>query len=323
MSETSYPYAIGRIKVQEAGLIDRTRWNRLWEADEAEVLKLLDEIGYGAEAKDHSQLDNLIDAELTKTRNLINEITPDKTVTDLLLIPTDVHNIKAILKGQLQRVEVENLLLEGGGIPLDILQKALEHGDYSLLPECFREPLKRLEDVTDPRVISVTIDNAAYAQILETLSQQKHSSELLKKYYKAKIDFTNILTVLRANVLDWGTFKVKPLLIPGGEIEEKALLDATDIPNEQLAKQLGHGEHSILIKSVLERYAQDGNLSEVEQKFEDAAFNMIHERRSDSFSIGPIANYLFQRQAEGKALRVMFAGKRSGIKIPLAELGVI
>lgn len=36
MSETSYPYAIGRIKVQEAGLIDRTRWNRLWEADETE-----------------------------------------------------------------------------------------------------------------------------------------------------------------------------------------------------------------------------------------------------------------------------------------------
>ena len=45
MSETSYPYAIGRIKVQEAGLIDRTRWNRLWEADETEALKLLDEIG--------------------------------------------------------------------------------------------------------------------------------------------------------------------------------------------------------------------------------------------------------------------------------------
>lgn len=323
MSETSYPYAIGRIKVQEAGLIDKTRWNRLWEADEAEAMKLLEEIGYGSDAKDNSQLDNLIDAELTKTRNLIGEITPDKAITDMLLMPTDAHNIKTILKGQLQRVEVENLLLEGGGIAIETLVKALEHGDYTILPYCYREPLKRLEEADDPRLISITIDNAAYTQILKTLADKKHTDPLLRNYYRTKIDFTNILTILRANVLHWDIQTVKPLFITGGEIDERILVDSVGIPTDQLVKQLAHGEHSVIIRTILEHYAQNSILSEVEQKFENAAFDIIHDRRNDSFGIGPIANYLFLRQAEGKALRVMFAGKRSGKKIPLSELGAV
>ncbi|MEG0379818.1 MAG: V-type ATPase subunit, partial [Eubacterium sp.] len=246
-----------------------------------------------------------------------------KAITDILLMPTDVHNIKTILKGQLQRVEVEDLLLEGGGIPLETLLKALEHGDYTLLPDCYRAPLKRLEDVEDPRLISITIDNAAYAQTLKTLAEKKHSDALLQNYYRAKIDFTNILTILRANVLHWDTPTVKPLLITGGEIDQRVLLDSVAMPSEQLVKQLAHGKHSVLIRTILEHYAQDGNLSEAEQKFENAAFDIIHDSRNDSFGIGPLANYLLQRQAEGKALRVMFAGKRSGVKIPRAELGAV
>ncbi|MEG0074965.1 MAG: V-type ATPase subunit [Eubacterium sp.] len=321
MTETSYPYAVGRIKVQETHLLDRSKWNRLWEADETEALKLLDEIGYGADAPGSHTLEDLINTELKNARELINTITPDRILTDLLLIPTDVHNIKIILKGQLQRVEVDNLLLDGGSIPLDVLKKALEHGDYTLLSESFRAPLKKLEDEENPRTISLVVDEAAYTHIMSVLS--KHKNPLLQEYYQAKIDFTNILTVLRVTILKWDSYKVKPLLLKGGEIAEGVLLDSVGIPAEQLAKQLGHGSHSVLIKNLLEKYAQDHNLSEIEQKFEDASFAIIHEKRNDSFGIGPIANYLFQRFSEGKALRVMFAGKRAGVKIPLSDLGIV
>lgn len=320
MSEASYPYAVGRIKVKEAGFIDKNRWNRIWESGEEEALKLLEEIGYGAEASNPESLDSRIDAELKTTRRFINEITPDKALTDLLLLPTDAHNIKAVLKGQQQRVEVDDILLEGGSIPLDVLKKAMEHGDYSLFPSVLGEALKALDEETDPRKISAGVDCAVYEQINAVL--KTHKDALLSRYFSAKADFTNILTILRANVLSWENYKVKPLFVPGGTIAENTLLEGLGLPAEQLVKQFAHGEDSVFIRNVLEKHAQDGNLTEVEQKFEDKTVEIIHDARNESFGIGPIANYLMTRTTEARALRVLFAGKRSGIKISLAELGV-
>ncbi|MDO4289446.1 MAG: V-type ATPase subunit [Eubacterium sp.] len=320
MSETSYPYAVGRIKVKEAGFIDKNRWNRIWESSEDEALKLLEEIGYGAEARDPQSLDSRVDAELVSARELILEIAPDKALCDLLLLPTDAHNIKAVLKGQQQRVEVDDILLEGGGIPLDVLKKAMEHGDYDQFPPVLAAALKDLDEESDPRKISAGVDFAVYGQIAETL--KAHKDALLSRYFSAKADFTNILTVLRAGVLHWESYKVKPLFVPGGAIAEGALLDSLGLSAEQLAKQLAVGEDSVFIRSVLEKYAQDGDLTEAEQKFEDRAYAIVHEARNDSFGMGPIANYLLTRAAEARALRVLFASKRSGMKISLAELGV-
>ena len=47
----SFPYAVGRLRALEGGLLDRARWNRLIEApDERQALRLLREFGYGGSA---------------------------------------------------------------------------------------------------------------------------------------------------------------------------------------------------------------------------------------------------------------------------------
>ena len=47
----SSPYAVGRIRALEGGLLDRARWNRLIEApDERQAIRLLREFGYGGGA---------------------------------------------------------------------------------------------------------------------------------------------------------------------------------------------------------------------------------------------------------------------------------
>lgn len=318
---TSYAYATSRVRVQESHLIDRGRWNRLYESSLAEGMKMLTEIGYGGDAADSGDLETMIDTELVKTRQFIHEITPDPALTALLLLPVDAHNIKVILKGQLERIDTENLLQEGGGIVLDVLKDALEHGDYSSLPETFRTVLKKLEDEEDPRSISAAVDSAVYDEVRRVLS--KHKNALFSTYFQAKIDFTNILTVLRANVLKWENYTVRPLLLQGGELETGTLLEGVGMADEQLTRQFAHGRHSLQIRTVLEHYAQNRNLTEVEQRFQEMAFAIIHEARNDSFGIGPLANYYMARQAEAGALRVLFAGKRAGVEIPFGDLGIM
>lgn len=320
MSGTDFLFANGRIKALEGKLLDRAKWNQLYDADATEAQNILADSGYGADATNPQDVEDLIDTELTAARELINEITPDPILTDLFLLETDGHNIKTLLKGKIQGVDVDETLTGGGSIPVEELKRAVESERYGLLPIDFEEALKKLDRETDPRIVSAVVDNAVYTHIKRVL--KKHKDPLLAEYFTAKIDFTNLLTIIRSNVLGWEISKVRPLLLDGGEFSQSMLLDAVGLPPESLVKQLATGKHSLLIKSVLESYLSHKSVTEVEQRLDEAAYNVIHEARNDAFGIGPMANYLMQKLTEAKALRVMFTAKRAGVNIPLSELGI-
>lgn len=314
-------FANGRIAALEWRLIDRAKWNQLYEASVAEAKNLLEEIGYGADVQDKSDVENLIDGEMTEARELINEISPDPDLTALFLLATDGHNLKTLLKGKIQGENVEDVLIGGSSIPVDELKRIVDTESYDSLPPELAAAIKNIQGTGDPRILSAAVDNGVYAHIIEVLNHKKNP--LLLSYFKAKIDFANILTIIRANVLGWEIAKVRPLLLGGGDISESALLDAIGMSPENLVKQLATGEHSTLIKRVLEDYVQHRNVTRVEQELENAAFSIVHEEKNDAFGIGPLANYLLQKTAEAKALRVMFTAKRAGVNMPLAELGIL
>lgn len=56
MSKVSYPYAVGRIRALESGLIDPARWSRLREATREEAIRILSEAGYGNASSDPEQM---------------------------------------------------------------------------------------------------------------------------------------------------------------------------------------------------------------------------------------------------------------------------
>lgn len=316
-----YLYAVGRIKVLENKLLDSTQWQRLSEADEQEGIKILEEAGYGADAEKKGDLDEMIEAETSAVRMLVAELSPEPELSDLFLLPADAHNIKVIFKSILNRSEDTSLYLPGGSIPLELLKKCVEAGDYEALPPAIGEAMKKAEGQTDPRLLSAVIDNGIFTHILQVLNL--HKNPLLLHYFTSKIDFTNVLTIIRCNVLGWNAGKALPLLIEGGGLSAGTLTGALGMTEDQLPRQLGVGDDGSLIKGLLEAYAQSHDYTALEQGFENALTGIIHEERSDSFGIGPMANYLLARLNEARALRILFTGKRAGIKVPLSELGIL
>lgn len=320
MSDISYEYAVGRIKAREGRILNRATWNRLLEANGEEALKILQESGYGSDADDQTRIEALIDAEVTQTQQLIAGISPDPDLTNLFLYPTDGYNLKIILKGILQRTDVKDLLHEGGTIPLEVLLASVEDEPADALPEPFKEALEKLEGVEDPRLISLCVDQAVYQCILDELTE--HKNLLLIQYFQAKIDFTNILTIVRGNALHWDVAQVTRLLLEGGQLEKRILTAAIGLEPDQLPKALAVGDFSDAIKGALDNYASHHNIGELEQQLDNVPLSIIHEARSDSFGIGPILNYLLLKEREAQALRVLFAGKRAGMSLSLAELGI-
>ena len=74
------------------------------------------------------------------------------------------------------------------------------------------------------------------------------------------------------------------------------------------------------ISRALEEYAQEGNARGVERRMDSALMTLVRESRMETFGLGPVIGYLLGREAEAKALRVLFAAKRVGITPELPEL---
>lgn len=332
---SSYPFAVSRIKACESSLIDQTEWNRLWEAGIPEALRLLHDMGYGHTAKNQDDVDALAQASVNEARLFIREITPQEAFTNLFLLQTDGHNIKAELKGLIQREEVSDILLPGGSIPLPVLTEAFEKDSYEAFPTKLREAVEAFDPSMPPRELSARIDEAVYAQIDETLrgpagflgkiesavqGQETRARDLLLRYFRTVINFTNIRTILRTHVLGWTPEQTQGLIIAGGDLPD--LNKAMSAETDQLPELLAKGDQSVLIKKVLNEFVKDHNITKVETAFERAAFGIIHNEYTDSFGLGPIINYLLQKEFEARTLRVMFADKRAGKNLSLADLGV-
>ena len=188
MSKVSYPYAVGRIRALESGLIDPARWSRLREATREEAIRILSEAGYGNASSDPEQM---IRAQEEETRRTIAELSPEPAWTELFLLPIDAHNLKVAYKGKVLGADVSHLFLEGGTVPADIMRVSVEAGEYSLIPRAFADAMPVSDEKISLFEFSASVDRAVFAQIRSVLGKKKNAA--LSRYFSAQTDFLNVL----------------------------------------------------------------------------------------------------------------------------------
>jgi vacuolar-type H+-ATPase subunit C/Vma6 len=113
-----------------------------------------------------------------------------------------------------------------------------------------------------------------------------------------------------------GADKLHPLLLPGGEISEKELLTALELPVEQWPRVLSRGKNGGAIQPALEEFLSSGRSETLEQRMDEALLTLAEQEHYDSFGIGPLAVYLLTRRMEAKKLRILFADKRAEAGLP-------
>ena len=173
MAQVSYPFAVGRIRVLETRLLDSGKWARLREASREDAARLLAESGYGGgKPGAKAEPEQLIRAETEETHRVIAELSPEPAWTDLFLLPTDAHNIKAIYKGKVLGQDVSRLLVDGGTISPELLRICIENGEYSMLPPAFGAALEK--EYPDLLRFSAAVDRAVFEHIRQGLKKKKN-----------------------------------------------------------------------------------------------------------------------------------------------------
>jgi V/A-type H+/Na+-transporting ATPase subunit C len=302
-------YAAGRISVLGKNALDPAKLERLIVAPQAEVQRVLAEIGWPES----------VDFEMSAAEHfgkacaLIRDLSTDDGMVTCFLLRYDILNLKTLLKARSLSREAGELS-RCGMTPVDELRRMVVDRKYDALGPVLKPALdsleKRLAVKPDPLDIDVTLDKALYAAVFKILSP---SQKTAIQYFREKADFANGVMALRSLHAGRTAAFISGMLLPGGSIGAKAWEKAFTKPEKipLLLRRYGSKVFAAAIAGQMDA----GKLAGLERAADDRLlglykpFHRVLQR--DEVLIG----YLLMREREAAAVRLILAGKANNFPV--------
>ncbi len=315
MNRMEFSQAVIRIKVLEKRLLSRARLERMVDAkDMDEVFKILAETEYQMHLNNVARpedYENILSAELRRVYKLMNELTGEKIITQLLSLKYDYHNLKVLVKERVLGKSLKDLFVPYGTQDLTKLKAAMSQEDFSDLEkrigDALGETVAEYEKSKDPQMIDIVLDRHYYRH-LRALADET-GIPMFQEFVMNQVDFTNMKTLIRVKKMEKDMKFLDEVLLDGGAIDRDKILysinDSLDgildkFRKENIGKPLTEG---------LEAFRRTGRLSDFEKIIDNRLMEINEPSRSIVFGPEPLFSYLHAKEAEIKALRIVMISK--------------
>lgn len=320
MDRMDFTQAVSRIRVLEKRLLNKVKIERMIDSSSAEeALKVLNETEYSALMSDVKRAEDyeiLLQKELKRVYSLIREITPYDSLTDILSIRYDYHNMKVLLKGKALEQDFSGILTPMGIVEVNVLKDAINSFDLRSLPEKFAEAIKSSEvefkESKDPQIIDIIFDKYMYSDMLERASILKE--EFVLDYIKSSIDLTNIRTLIRVKMQDKPLNFLKIVLLEGGDLKVDTLINLYNDSFENIISKLSSTKYKNVVKEGLEEFLSNGKLTLFEKLFEDYLMSLIKNAKYVHFGAEPLFGYILAKETEIKIIRSIMVAKLNNVQ---------
>jgi len=315
MGENKYLYSVTRIRALETKLLDKAKIERMIEAKNAEeVIKVLNESEYGSsisEMKGIEDYESIISKELSKTYELLSEISPVPELTNLFLFRYDIQNLKTLLKSSYLDEENDELLSSIGTISGQNLKKMVKNKDFSgldpMIRECVEQVIGEFTVNPDPQIIDVTLDKCLYNLMYKTARDNK--SSFLMDYISTQIDLINIKSLIRVKSIGYGREFLKKVILSNGKLDYAFFNDIFDESFETLIDRLAFKDYGKVVLEGISNYVKTKSLTKFEKLSDDFIFELAKKGKYVAFGIEPLIGYLMARENEAKIIRMVMVGK--------------
>lgn len=310
-------YAVARIRAKELSLFSAQDVSRLMSCETfEECVNILRDKGWGSEtADDVDDYQALLKSEESKLWRLISELVPDKSLFNVVLLPTDFHNLKAAVKGCVMNSLSEDLFIPGGNVDIPHLTQCVEERNFSELPTYMVEPAKlafeKLLHTGDGQLCDNIIDRA----LLEAIKIEGNHSKiaLIKDYAEFFVASSNIKMAIRSLALNKNIIFLNSMLVKCDSLDIQKLASVTAAGIDGLCEYLEftpYADAVPFIKDSLQRF---------EFWCDNKIIELIQAEKYNSFSIGPIVAYILARKNEFKVVRIILSGKLHRIENDLIK----
>ena len=221
----------------------------------------------------------------------------------------DYHNAKVLIKAQAMGLDEARLLSQGGRYDPQRLREDFLRDDLRDWGEVFRQAVLRAREVLsatgDPQQADLVLDRACF-QEMESLARACGSA-FLQGYVRLSVDAANLRAAVRAARMGKGSEFLNQILLPGGNVSERALAGARP---EELAERFRSGPLAQAAALGAARTQPDsGPLTEFERLCDNAVTGYLASASRVPFGEETVIGYLYAREAEITAVRIIMAGR--------------
>jgi len=308
MTDNLYLYAVARIRSKELSLLSKSDIEQLMGCKtEKEALRLLLDKGWGKEGTETAE--DILAAEREKTWELLRDMVEDMSVFNVFLCGNDFHNLKAAIKQAYKGTELPNIYYSDCTVDPEVIKKAINEQDFSLLPEHMREVAQEAYEVQlhtgDSQLCDVIIDKAA----LETIYAEGKASnnELLQQYVELKVAQADINIATRSVKTGKDREFLSRALARCESLDIEKLIDSASRGMEALYEYLSDTVYSDAVTALKESFQA------FERWCDNRIIEYIRPQKYNPFTLSPLVAYLLARENEIKTVRILLSGKRNEI----------
>ena len=319
MDVMQFTQALSRIWVLETRLLDKTKVERMLEANSAdEVLKILGETEYAnilGNIKRAADYEEILSTELKRVYKLVYELCPVKEIVDLMSTKYKYHNIKVLLKGKFLEKDLSNMLIDWGREDLNELKRKIDTDNFRDLKgnveKAVLEVISDFEANKDPQKIDIIVDRYMFKELDEI--KKSLSYKFTDKLVNAMIDSTNVRTLLRVKKQGKGREFASEVLVTGGAISKDTLVAIINETPENIISKLSTSIYSDLIKEGVESYIATNSANLLEKLSDNYIMDLMKSGKLVTFGPERILSYIYAKETEIKIIRIIMVGKLNNI----------
>ena len=319
MDVMKFTQAVSRIWVLETRLLDKSKVERMIEADSAsEVLRILNETEYSnvsATVKRPEDYEEILTAELKRVYDLVYEISPIKDVVKIMSLKYDYHNAKVLLKEKVLSKDLSSMLIKLGNLDLIEIKRKIDSDNLrslnGTLGKGIQEAMKVFEETKDPQKIDIIIDKYMYKELVELNKSLNY--KFIDNLVKAMIDSTNIRTLLRIKKQNKGRDFAQEVIVNGGAIDSNKLISLLNESPENIMSKLQSTIYSDLIKEGFEGYIATESASLLEKLSDNYIMELMKNSKLVTFGPEKLLSYIYAKETEIKVIRIIMVGKLNNI----------
>jgi len=317
-NDVRYAYASGRIRALETTLLGRQRLDRLAEAaDTDDLLRLLSDTSYAAhlDELEDSGYEAFLENEERRVLDLVDYLSHDRGVSDLLRLKHDFHNLKVALREKVSGRERKDLYVDFGRYSAEevasrVMDEHLERLPGPLGPVA-REALAVYEATNDPGAADAVADRGMFTHFLA--SAEAFGAGYIETIVRTWIDLANIRVFLRARYLEFEARDLKSLLLEGGTVPLSYYTETFSLGLDEITQRFESTPYRRVIEIGGAGLEKQESSVPLEREIENNLVSLFKVSRYFTFGLELVLVYALTRQSEIRIVRLIFAGKERGM----------
>ena len=313
--DVKYAYAASSVAVLFGKLMDGALTERMIDAENAlESMKFMVEKNYGFTPPAQNnpyEYERLILEEERKLYLKLEELLPEKNIIDFLRLRNDCHNIKVILKDEVNGSDHTLFLNENGIYQKNRLKVMIRDRKFDTLPQEYQiainEALEQYAKTKNPAVIDIFIDKACFS--LMKKSAEKTGIKLLKDVALFFIDSCNVRSLIRVMAVSKSMNLLRNVLMPEGSVNESEYLKLLNGTFDQVKSFFSDKPLGGVVDKCINSYDYSGSLSGMDKLFDEYYLDMIKRYRFVIDGPEPVIYYFTLKEMEMKNMNLIMTGK--------------